>query len=183
MKVNRDARTSIATMKDFFIGKISWPKARKSFLVLLFGQILLLLASCGNDLDIPDQMLQGKINGETWTYGAANAFRISANGQFEAKFLSNLENVNDPCALPSPGLTHVKAIFTPAIRDYTIFPQAIDPNQVQVAFQITPSNTLIATNGFMNIFDINNSFAIGYLQAELDDGNMVEGSFELQFCN
>ncbi len=154
----------------------------KLFILIMFCSILL-ITNCGDDLDLPEQQLQGTIGGEAWTYGSANAFLLSANGQYQAKFLSVNENLSDPCSLPSPGLTHVKAIFTPAIRDYTIFPQVIEPNQVQVAFEITPSKTVIATNGFMNIFDINNSFAIGYLQAELDDGNKVQGSFELQFCN
>ncbi|MEM0941193.1 MAG: hypothetical protein AAF600_14030 [Bacteroidota bacterium] len=143
-----------------------------------------LITSCGgDDLDILDQSLQGNIDGESWTYGSANAFLVSANGQYQARFLSKNESVSDPCTLPSPGLTHVRAIFTPAIRDYTISPQVIDPNQVQVAFEVTPSKVIIVTNGFMNIFDINNSFAVGYLQAELDNGNKVEGSFEIRFCN
>jgi len=150
----------------------------------LFCLSFIVLSGCGgDDIDIPDKDLEGTIDGKIWAYGSANAYRLTADGQYRARFLSDDEAVTDPCTLPSPGLTNVKAIFRPFIGSFTVSPQAIDNNQVQVAFQISPSESLIATNGFMEIFDINNTVVIGYLQAELDENNTVEGSFRMRICN
>lgn len=142
------------------------------------------LAACGKDnLDIPNTPIQGKIDGAAWKYKEANGFRLTADDQYRVRFISANELVSDPCTLPSPGQTHVKAVFRPAIGSFSISPIAIDNNQVQVAFEISNAKSLIATSGFMEIFDINNRSVIGYLQAELDETNKVEGAFEVVLCD
>lgn len=145
---------------------------------------LLIVMSCGqDDIQLPENDLEGKVNGLEWTYLSANAYLLSTDFQYRVRFLSDDEVVTDPCTLPSPGLAHVKAIFRPSIGSFTVSPRAIDNNQVQVAFELSPSTSLIATSGFMEIFDINNSVMIGYLQAVLDDNNTVEGRFQVRICN
>ncbi len=142
------------------------------------------LISCGdNDIQLPDQILQGKINGEEWTYKSANAYLISSDFSYRARFLSSEEPVSDPCALPAPSLRNIKAIFRPSEGSFFVAPQAVDNNQVQVSFDISPSRSLIATSGFMEVYAIDNLVVIGYLQAVLDDNNTVEGSFEIRLCN
>ncbi|MEM6643554.1 MAG: hypothetical protein AAF616_11290 [Bacteroidota bacterium] len=147
-----------------------------------FSVLLFMVACSGNDLDLQNQPLSGTIGGESWEYDLANAFPLGGR-QFRIQFLSENEPVTDACTLPSPGLTHVKAIFVPAVGDFTVSPIAIDENQVQVAFQISPSVSVDATSGFMSIFDINNSTIVGYLQAVLNDDNTVEGAFRVSLCN
>ena len=163
-------------------------KSRKSFRPLfLSGSILMLsiVVGCGNnDIQLPANELEGTIDGKDWVYKSANAFLLSTDFQYRVRFLSDKESVSDPCTLPSPGLSHVKAIFRPAIGvSYVVAPQAIDNNQVQVAFEISPSKSLIASSGFMEIYDINGQVIFGYLQAVLDDENIVEGSFQIRLCN
>ena len=175
-------------MSAFFIGRTSWfPKARKSFAGVLFGALVFLLgtvSSCGGDqIDVPDQPLQGRLDGNAWTSVSANAYRLPGGIQINVRFLSELEPVSDPCALPSPGLAHVRAIFRPAIGDFSVAPSALDENQVQVGFQVSPSTNLTAVSGFMSIFDINNGIIFGYLQAEIDDDHSVEGSFRINLCD
>ena len=175
-------------MIDFFIqGYNSLAKARKTLAgaVIPCGLALFLgLSSCGGDqLDIPNQPLQGLIEGNLWESSLANAYRLPGGLQYRARFLSELEPVSDPCTLPAPGLAHVKAIFRPSIGDFSVAPFALDENQVQVAFEVSPSTSLTAVSGFMSIFDINNATIVGYLQAELDDGNSVEGSFRISVCD
>ncbi|MEM7297890.1 MAG: hypothetical protein AAF391_06450 [Bacteroidota bacterium] len=143
-----------------------------------------LAIGCANDdIQLPDQELLGTIDGEDWEYDSANGFLQTTDFQYLARFLSDKETVSDPCALPRPGRMHVKAIFRPAIGSFTVTPQAISNNQVQVAFEISPAKTLIAGSGFMEIFDINNQIVFGYLQAIVDDENMVEGAFQVRLCN
>ncbi|GAB4238749.1 MAG: hypothetical protein Tsb0034_14520 [Ekhidna sp.] len=142
------------------------------------------LAGCGKDeIQLPSQPLQGKVGGQEWRSELAGAFRISTNSFFQIRFLSDEEIVRDPCTLPAPGRPHVKAIFRPATGDFTVSPQAIDENQVLVAFEVSPSIILTASGGFMSIYDINNSVIFGYLEAILDDDNTVKGRFQIRLCN
>ncbi|WP_436514492.1 hypothetical protein [Ekhidna sp. To15] len=142
------------------------------------------LVACGNDdIQLPEQELLGKIDGQEWDYQSANGYLISSDFQYRARFLSDEESVSDPCTLPSPTLKHVKAIFRPAEISYFVAPQAIDDNQVQVSFEVSPSKSLIASSGFMEIYAIDNLIAFGYLQAFLDDDHSVEGLFEIRLCN
>lgn len=172
---------------DFFIKvRYSAIKARKSFAaaITVLGVLAMgSLSNCGNDqLDLPNQPLRGLVDGNSWSSLSANAYRLPGGLQYQIRFISERELINDPCALPSPGLPHVKAIFRPAIGDFSVVPFALDNNQAQVAFEIS-SKSLTAVSGTMAIFDINAGTIFGYLQANLDDENTVEGSFSASFCD
>ena len=143
-----------------------------------------MVSGCSDDeIQLPDKQLEGRINGKEWSYKSANAYLVSSDFKYRVRFLSSDEPVIDPCTLPSPSLSHIKAIFKPSEGSFFIAPQAIDANQVQVSFEITTSQSLIASNGFMEIYVIDNQVIIGYLQAVVDDKSMVEGSFEIRLCN
>ncbi len=158
-------------------------KSIKTFVLLLVA-LSTVLVSCGdNDIQVPDQMLQGQINGQEWSSRSANAYRIPPSFLYRARFLSSEEPVSDPCALPAPSLSNVKAIFRPSEGSFFVSPQVASDNQVQVSFDVTPSRSLIATSGFMEVYAIDNLVVIGYLQAVLDDNHTVEGSFEIRLCN
>ena len=152
-----------------------------SFFVLL--GVLLLLSGCIKDeIDLPDQRLQGSVGGVAWEYDKANGY-LQANLTYQVRFISNQEPVDDACMLPRPGLAHVKAVFKPSIGSFTVNTQALNDDQVQVAFELSPSTTVTAVSGFMEIYDINNAVVLGYLQAVLDDDNTVEGTFQIRLCN
>ena len=154
---------------------------------LLFVSVLALLSfqNCGSDtIELPENDLEGKIGGTNWTYGGANAFRRTTGGQYEVKFISNAEAPANPCGLPSPGLAHVKAVFTPSFGSFTVSPQAIDGNQVQVIFQVSNAQAVTANSGFMEVFDITGGTVFGYLQASEDVNNtFVEGRVEIVLCD
>ncbi|SNS45312.1 hypothetical protein SAMN05421640_0210 [Ekhidna lutea] len=157
-------------------------KNRKSFYLIFLG--LIFLAGCGGDeIQLPPNQLEGKIDNEDWSYKSANGYLISSDLRYRARFLSSKESVQDPCTLPSPSLAHVKAIFKPSLGSFFVAPQALDDNQVQVSFEISTSENLTAQSGFMEIYAIENQVIIGYLQAVLDETNKVEGSFEIRLCN
>ena len=175
------------TTTNFLIEVYQYVAKAKETLVagaLVVGLSLLLsVSSCGGDqLDIPDQPLQGSINGDEWSSEIANAYRLQGSFQYRVRFLSELEPVSDPCALPFPGLAHVKAIFSLSMGDFSVAPLAIDDNQVQVAFEIG-ATSLLATSGSMSIFDINNGIVVGFLQASFNDDNSVEGIFRINICD
>ncbi|MEQ9466843.1 MAG: hypothetical protein RLN88_05490 [Ekhidna sp.] len=143
------------------------------------------LMSCsGDQIELPDKQLEGLINGEAWSYKSANAYIYSSDARYQVRFLSSKESVRDPCTLPVPSQAHVRAIFKPSEGSFFVSPQATDNNQVQVSFELSPSKSLVASSGFMEIYLIENQVMIGYLQAVLDDEeNIVEGSFEIRICN
>lgn len=147
------------------------------FLILLFG--------CkGDEIQLPAKQLEGLINGEDWSYKSANAYLFSTDAKYEARFLSSKESAKDPCTLRIPSLAHVRAIFRPAVGSFFVEPQAINNNQAQVYFELSPSQSLVASSGFMEIYAIDGQVIIGYLQAVLDkENNVVEGSFEIRVCN
>lgn len=142
------------------------------------------MQGCGkNDIQLPKKQLAGKISGEDWNYQSANAYIFSSDLKYQLKFLSSKEAATDPCTVPNPALTHVRAILKPAEMSYSIAPTAATDNQVQVLFDISQGKSLTAVSGFMEIYAIDNRVIIGYLQAVLDDNNTIEGSFQARFCN
>ncbi len=150
--------------------------------LVLFATVVFI--SCKSDsVQLPDRLLEGQIGGEEWSFSSANAYLISTDFQYRVRFLSSEEVVSDPCTLPNPSRAHISAVFRMNEGSFTLSPTVIIDNEVQVFFELSPGQSLIATNGFMEIFAIQGRVAIGYLQAALDDGNTVEGSFEIRICN
>ena len=160
-------------------------KSRKSFFLLgLCG--IALLSACGKDeIELPEEVLEGKINGEAWIYKSANAFLESADFRYRVTFLSTEETVSDPCALRSTAKRHITAFlrFPEYEGNYTVSPQLVNENEVVVTFNADISSAVVASSGFMSIFAIENRVVFGYLQAVLDDDNRVEGSFQIRLCN
>lgn len=158
-------------------------KSRKIFVLLTIAFSTVITGCGGNNIQLPDKQLEGKIGGDDWTYQSANAYLFSSDFKYQARFLSTEEAVTDPCTLPVPTLRNVRAIFKPAEGSFFVAPQALDDNQVQVSFELSTSESLVASSGFMEIYAIDNLVVIGYLQAVLDSDNTVEGSFEIRLCN
>ncbi len=151
---------------------------------MYFVLIGVMFLGCGRDeLELPEQELEGLINGKEWSYKSANGYLQSSDFKYRVRFLSSEESVSDPCTLPSPSLTHVRAIFKPAVGSFFVSSQAIDNNQVEVYFEISTSQNLKAQSGTMEIFAIEGQIIYGFLDAALDDENKVLGSFEIRLCN
>ncbi len=146
---------------------------------LLF--ISALSTHCGKDeIQLPNQRLQGVVAGEAWTSKSAHAFIFSSDLKYRVKFLSSKEASEDPCAVPSPGNSFVSMIIPLQTGSFSI---PLPNPQESPRFHITSSDTQIATSGFLEIFDVDGARIFGYLEAQLDDENTVEGSFEVLICN
>lgn len=170
-------------MKPFFIGEIiRIAKAIKS-LVVLSGMLPFLISCNADDVQLPTNRLAGIVNGEPWTYKSANAYLESTDFLYDIRFLSNEEVVNDPCALPIPTRTHVRALFRPREGSYFVNQQVVDDNDVVVFFETSPTESLRAISGFMEVYFIEGQLISGYLQAEENnENNTVEGAFEIRLC-
>ncbi len=153
-------------------------KAASLFLLFLG---LFFLTNCGeSEIQLPDQVLVGQVEGEAWELKFANAYIYSSDLKYQIKFLSTKEGGQDPCALPSTANSHISLIM-PLQRGSFSIPLPITTESAR--FHWSDGSSAIATSGFLEIFDIDNLRIFGYLQAQLDDENTVEGSFEVQICN
>lgn len=178
-------------MNAFFIDRLSKQvsaKCRETFSYLVF--IIILsglcygLSSCANDqVQLPNKKLEGKMGAEDWNSDKANAYLFSSDFKYQAKFLSSKEPGSDPCSTPSPSKPYLSAVFKPSEGSFSFSTVLIDPNQVVVKLHPTTSKEFTITNGFMEIYGIDNSIMFGYIQAILDDDNSVEGNFEIRICN
>ncbi len=150
-----------------------------SFFLLLLG--LLILTDCGeSEIQLPDQVLLGQVEGQAWELKFANAYLYSSDLKYQIRFLSTRENAQDPCAVPSTSNSHISLIM-PLQRGSFSIPLPITTESAR--FNWSDGSSAIATSGFLEIFDIDNLRVFGYLQAQLDDENTVEGSFEAVICN
>ena len=150
-----------------------------AFLILLLLQSI--LSGCGNDeIQIPNQRLVGMVAGEEWNYKSANAFLFSSDFKYEITFLSTNESAEDPCLVPSPANPHISMVISPVIGSYSL---PLPNIQESTQFHESVGIGVIATSGFLEIFDVNGGRIFGYMQAVLDDDNTVEGSFEAIICN
>lgn len=149
---------------------------------LFFMLIALLLAtSCGqNEIQLPDQVLSGKIGGEDWEYKFANGFLVSSDLKYRIQFLSTEELATDPCSVPSTGNRFISMEIP-----YQLISRSIPFPIIEESpkFHITISNEVIASSGFLEIFDISGPRILGYMEASVDDENVVSGSFEAIICD
>ncbi len=151
--------------------------------LLLFGSIFLMvfLTYCGKDeINLPQQVITGKMAGKSWDLKFANAYLYSSDLKYRIQFLSTREFGDDACAVPSTGNPYLSIIIEPRAGSYSL---PLPINEQSCRFNLSPGNFLIATSGFLEIFDVTNSRIFGYIQAVLDDDNTVEGSFEAMICN
>ena len=148
---------------------------------VLVSMLCVTLVNCGkNEIQLPEKQLGGKVNGEDWELKFGNAYIYSSDLKYQLRFLSKKEGAEDPCAVPSTSNPHVSMIMRLQRGSFSI-PLPIVAESAR--FNFGDGSSAIATSGFLEIFDIDNSRIFGYLQAQLDDDNSIEGSFEVLICN
>ena len=147
---------------------------------IIFILPLLFLSCGGDDLDIANTPLTGTIEGESWSYENGNGYLFSSDLKYRIRLLSTEENVDDPCTSPRPNKPHVSFIVSPVIGSYSL---PLPNLQESAQFHVNTATSSFATSGFLEIFDVSNNRMIGYIQAQLDEQNTVEGNFEAVLCN
>jgi hypothetical protein len=149
-----------------------------SSLSLLAG--LLVLASCNNELDIPDVPLAGKVAGEDWQFAFMSRTPYSAD-KSTFYFFSTLESIADPCAVFSSSKPHLRVILPLAVGSYGV---GASFNPENLKFVHGNGTELDATSGFIEIFaiDYQSRRIAGYIQALSDENNTVQGRFVAELC-
>jgi len=154
-------------------------KFLRSFILLIVGSLASVLISCGGDqIDVPDVPLAGKIDGVDWEYKFGNG---TPTVDFKYKFLllSTKELGDDPCAIVSTTNPYLEMILPLGTGSYSLPPSVINTS---VKFVHGDGVVLSAVAGFLEIVAIENGRLLGYIEADDGGGNKVLGKFILELC-
>lgn len=154
----------------------------KYLLLALALGVLYSLVSCGGDgVDIPKTPLEGFVEGQEWIFKFGNAYAYSGGTipKYTFRLLSTDELGNDPCPVVSTTNAHVRMVLPLGTGSYSI-PFA-DFNET-VKFDYGDGRVFSATSGFIEIFAVDQNQLVGYIQAVLDEDNIVEGRFFVEIC-
>ncbi len=150
---------------------------KKSFLLLC----VLLLTACGDDqVDLPDERLNGRVDGSEWSYKFGNAYLASGTLNYTLRLLSTSEVGEDPCPFISSTNPYLQVTLPLRVGNYVL---PLTPFSDNFKFVHGNGVVLSATSGFVEIVGIENGRVIGFIQASFDEENEVAGTFDLRICS
>ncbi len=142
----------------------------------------ILLSSCkADEIDLPDEPLAGKIDGQDWETKFGNAYIYSSDLKYKYLLLSTAELGDDPCPILSSSNPHLQMILPLGTGSYSLPLPVFSEN---VKFVLGDGTVLSATSGFIEVIAINpdTNELVGYLQADFDEDNEVMGTFIIELC-
>jgi len=125
--------------------------------------------------DIAETPLSGKVGGQTWTFqvGATDAF-LSEDGDFFAALYAASFT---PCTDIEPTGPHLLVAVPKQPGTYNL---SLMRN---ITFVVGDSDNLISLDGEIVIDSVTATAVTGGLRTRRDDGNDVNGQFELTICS
>lgn len=141
---------------------------------------LILLGSCGEDIQLPNKILQGEIDGSEWEFAVGKALSNQALRNFRVELFSFTGFSEDEGCLLFGGTTRHVSVVIPFSTSNGTQINAITANLI---FHIDGANTFTADNGFVEVSFINNREIRGFISAGSGSQNSVEGFFSVLICN
>jgi hypothetical protein len=140
--------------------------------------VTLVLAGCTGDDgggDVVDAPLSGKIGGQSWTFqvGATDAFLSEGDGDFFAALYASPYTA---CVDREPTGPHILAAIPKQPGDYNL---SLMRN---ITFVIDGSTNLVSLEGQIVVEEVTATMVTGGLRTRRDDGNDVNGRFQLTIC-
>lgn len=134
---------------------------------------------CGTDDPLESAPLEGRIAGETWKYKYSKSFFNEVDNVYDAELYGTQQTNDDPCSIVISGESHISIQLPNATGNYQI------PAEIQVVFEQpgAGNENFRATSGFIDITSAAGGQVVGYIQANYDDSNSVEGTFSFSRCN
>ncbi|WP_271765127.1 hypothetical protein [Aquimarina algiphila] len=129
-----------------------------------------------------DQVLQGKIDGESWTF-------VNGTSSIDDKIHLDLLSTETECG--ASNFEKKSRIIFSITNAVGIYELKFDFNDLENSQTVTllsydeegtPINN-IATEGTVEITDITETKVIGRINARSDDNSFVNGNFEASVCN
>lgn len=143
---------------------------------------VVLLAGCGDDInefDINKNRLHGKVGGFDWEYTGGSSVYDTFNNQVKGIIIAI--DVTDPCSIRLTSDPHIR-VQLPATRGNYNLPFIGNNYFVQFAGG-TSGKVLTATSGFVEVVSISSTEIIGFMSADFDENNTIEGTFFVTICN
>jgi hypothetical protein len=158
-------------------------KRANYFCVILF---ILSVSACSEDDEknapayaFQDQIIQGKINGQVWSFKDGNA---EVNSFDETKLSIDLgsNKVNDPCGF---GATSGLRVFF-SIKKELGLKELSSSTEGQTITMYDPEGSLntISSEGAVELLTITATQVTGRIDAQFDDDNFVNGNFTVLLC-
>lgn len=151
---------------------------RPAFALACFFATQLALAACsgsdGGDVEIAATPLSGKVGGQAWTFqaGATDAF-LSQDSDF---FAALYDTSFTPCGFDEPTGPHLLVSVPKQPGEY---PLSLQRN---ITFVVGEADNLISLEGRIVVDEVTATRVTGALVTRRDDGNDVNGEFELTVC-
>lgn len=156
-----------------------WKKAFKNISLTLAILIAGQFTSCGDDqLDIPNVPLSGMVGGEQWDF-KMGFFRQWSASEYEYRLFSTEEQSDDPCSVVSTSNSFIRVVVPSSGQSHQV---TNGDQRKNLKFDLGNGTVFNASSGFIEIFAFDGFRLHGYLQAIFDDGNTVQGRFELEPC-
>ena len=154
----------------------------KKFLGIYLLLSLVLFSGCDdevNNFDLSKDPLSGLIGGADWEYTGGRLLYSTLSNQAAGNIYNEL--LEDPCLKPNTIAAHLQVAFPTAKGNYNL-PFINNTGYIRFA---TPNGGPIytAAGGFIEIVEVTSFEIVGYISADFDDNNTVQGSFLIQICN
>jgi len=153
---------------------------KKLFVLFLLP---LLLTSCDdttNDITA-ENVAKGKVASTDWEFGGGKAQARLQFNDYQLTLMSTAENASrDPCAVVTPNNGYLTMTVPPALGNYSV---SADANGVRFFDGNNATTFFTATSGFIQVTAVTSFDIEGFLQANFDDDNTVEGYFLAAICN
>jgi hypothetical protein len=140
--------------------------------------LALALAGCSASSDsepIVTTPLAGKVGGQSWTFqiGATDAFLSRGDGDFVAVLHATSYT---PCSTSEPTGPH---LLVSVPKQPGVYPLSLMRN---VTFVVNDSDNLISLDGEVEVHQVTATTVTAGLRTRRDDGNDVNGQFQLTVC-
>jgi hypothetical protein len=137
--------------------------------------LMLSLAACGTDYDIPATPLAGKVGGQPWTFvaGETNFFLSEGEDDFFAELYPM---AYEACGFGAPQGDHLIVAVPKAPGDYEF------SLSLNMTFVVGDAENLVTFDGRVVVDEVTATTVRGGLHGVYDDDNEVSGRFELSVC-
>ena len=149
---------------------------------LFYGLLItvIFLTGCGDDIQLPNKILQGEINGSEWTFeiGKGSSDQAARTYKVELFAFTGFTDT-EGCLLFGGNSRHVSAF----IPFNTSNGAQLNATTSDLIFHLDGVNTFTADRGFIEVSFINSTEIRGFISAGSGDDNFVEGFFSVLICN
>ncbi|HEX3759547.1 MAG TPA: hypothetical protein VHW23_12610 [Kofleriaceae bacterium] len=143
--------------------------------------LALALAGCSSSSDsdtvsgAADTPLSGKVGSQSWTFqiGATDPFLSQGDGDFVAALYATSYT---PCSGSEPTGPHLFVAVPKQPGTYPLSPMR------NVTFVTADDDNLISLDGEVEVHEVTATTVTGGLRTRRDDGNDVNGQFQLTVC-